>query len=129
MIFLFDLPTAGVLAPRQLAAELRSLVPGLTPDDISINRDKVEIRAPDGVDLAAIAAIIAAHVINPDYFPDEQDRRGATALAKARIDALAGTRAQDLAAAQVRDLVLALAVKLGAIGRNGAIKPWDRWGD
>lgn len=90
----------------------------LTVYDLIWRDGTLQINAPESSE-AAIAAVVAAHV--------PQTRATVNALAKARVDALAGISAKDLTASQVRDLLLGIACQVGALDAVGRVRPYDEW--
>lgn len=92
----------------------------LTEEDLTAYDDgRLLINAPDNA-ADAIRAVVAAHT--------PQTRKTLDDLVRARIGAIAGISAKDLTASQVRDVLLGIAYRLGALDAQGRVLSYDDWG-
>lgn len=117
---MISIPTTTPINGGQLLKELSTALGaplGIT--DLTCYDDHIELNVLESA-RAVVLTVLAAHV--------PRTRKTVTDVARARINSMAGTRAIDLTAAQVRDLLLGIACILGALDSQGRVLPFDRWG-
>lgn len=124
---LFQLSQPGQIRGDQLVDEIRQALGIDVGERLAfIPPQAVRITGADQY-ADQLRALVAAHVPDPAYFQADRD---ASAL-KSRVVTLAqsavGVRVDELAAGQVRALLVILLWQASALNRDGVVRPLEEW--
>jgi hypothetical protein len=123
----FTLPVPNQIRGRQLLAEIKTALSVNNIDYVFYPPSEVDVIGITAAQAATVTTVIANHVPNPTYFPDEQDASQSLQTLQSAAQSTVGVAAADWTNIQMRALLALLIWKAGGLDKDTKVKPLAQW--
>lgn len=123
----FTLPAPNQIRGRQLLAEIRTALGTNAIDYVFYPPSEVDAIGITPAQAATVATVIANHVPNPTYFPEEQDAAQARQTLLTAAQSAVGVAAADWTNVQMRALLALLIYQAGGLDKDTKVKLLAQW--